>query len=100
MDALWGTIQQFVNIPATIIAVVLTQGIKWYLPSPTAEKSFTLIPGFWMTRLMPLCPIILGMVGCFLIEWGFTQPIAVKGVMSGIFAAYLYRTTQVSIFGV
>ena len=96
---LWAMIQQFVNIPATIIAVVITQGIKWVLPSPDPNKLFAIVPGSLTTRIMPLCPIILGVVFCFVIEKGFTQQIAIRGVMSGIFSAYLYRTTQVSIFG-
>jgi hypothetical protein len=100
-------IQQHVNMQAVAIAVIITQIVKYYLPTPSVltlpvgERTTTVEAGRWWTRLLPFCPILIGMASCFGIEWDgkYTFADGVKGFMSGALAAYLYRTTKVTIFG-
>jgi len=98
-------VQQFVNMKAVLIAVMLTQLVKYFLPSPpetpAGERTTELEPGKWWTRLIPFCPIFLGMVFCYFIERDsrYTFDDVVKGFMSGALAGYLYRTTKVTLFG-
>ena len=96
-------IQQYVNMQAVVVAVVVTQGLKYFLPSPpgTIGKSFLIEAGKWWTRAMPFVPVALGFVFCYFIEKDskYIFGDAVKGILSGALASYLYTTTRVSIFG-
>ena len=98
-------IQQYVNMKAVLVAVIVTQIIKYYLPSPPAtpsgERTTEVEAGRWWTRLMPFSPILIGMLFCYVLELDakFTFDDGVKGFMSGALASYLYRTTRVTLFG-
>jgi hypothetical protein len=92
---------------AVLIAVIITQIVKYFLPTPSTStltpegRTTTVEAGKWWTRLLPFCPILIGMISCCGIEWDgkFTFADGVKGFMSGALAAYLYRTTKVTILG-
>ena len=100
-------IQGFVNMKAVVAAVMLTQVVKYYLPTPPegtfapGERTTDTEPGRWWTRILPFCPILIGMGFCYFLErhTQYTFDDAVKGFMSGALGAYLYRTTKVTIFG-
>ncbi len=100
MDVL-AVLQQFINIKAVLAAVVLTQLLKYALPSPTVQRTTEVIPGHLTTRLLPLVPISVGFVVTYFLEKdsAYTWDDAFRGCMSGMFAAFTYRTTKVSIFG-
>ena len=98
----WSVIQQFVNIKAVLLAVIGTQAIKYLLPSPVkGEITSDVVRGSWTTRALPFVPVLIASVVTFLLEMDvkYTQDDFVRGFMSGAFAAYLYRTTRVTIFG-
>ena len=100
-------IQQFVNMKAVVASVIITQIIKYYLPSPASlmlkpgEHTAEVEPGKWWTRLLPFAPILIGMGFCYFLERDtqYTFDDSVKGFMSGALGSYLYRTTKVSLFG-
>ena len=96
-------IQQSINLKAVGLAVVLTMMVKyWILPSPIpGEKSVEVIPGHITTRLLPFLPVVFGVLFCGLIERDSTYAMedVIRGIFSGVVAAYTYRTTKVSIFG-
>jgi hypothetical protein len=95
-------LQQFVNMKAVLLAIFLTQALKYFLPAPSGEKGTPeIIRGTWPVRLLPFFPLLVGFVVCFLLEIDshYDKDDAVRGIMSGISAAYGYRTTRVSIFG-
>jgi hypothetical protein len=100
MDIL-ATINGFVNPAAVLIAVFLTQAVKYFLPSPSVIKTTEVIPGHLATRILPFVPVVIAIAFCFAIEndGKFTMNDAIRGFMSGIMASYLYRTTKVTIFG-
>jgi len=91
-------IQQYLNIKAVGLAVVFTQGAKYFL-TPLWSKDT--VPGKVTTRLLPALPLFVGAAFCVLIEKdaAFVAEDVIRGVNSGAFAAYLYRTSKVSIFG-
>ena len=95
-------IQQFVNVKAVMLAVLLTQATKyWVLPSPYGEKTAEVIPGHITTRLLPFLPVLIGILYCTLVERTATvMEDAIRGIFTGMMAAFVYRTTKVSIFGV
>ena len=87
---------------AVLLAIFLTQAIKYFLPSPSGEQGTAeTIRGSLPVRLLPFFPLLVGFVVTYLLEIDtrYTQDDAVRGVMSGMSAAYGYRTTRVSIFG-
>jgi len=94
-------IQQYVNMLAVIAAVVATQGLKRLLPNDPEGSSTSVEPGKWWTRCLPFFPVLFGIGFCLLIEKdaSFTFADGVRGFMSGALAAYLYRTSAVTIFG-
>jgi hypothetical protein len=47
------TLQNFINIPAALVGVAAVLGAMYFLPSPTPEKPFGLIPGSLGSRLIP-----------------------------------------------
>ncbi len=98
---LWAAFQQFVNLQAALLAAVLTQAIKFFLPSPGAIPSVAIEKGKWWTRAMPFVPVLLGMLIACALEWDAKLTVNdwVRGAMSGVFAAYLYRTTKVTFLG-
>lgn len=105
-------LQAYVDMRAVLIAVILSQSLKYFLPSPAQvteggmtttdiPKSFMIESGKWWTRLMPFFPVLIGMVSCYFIDRvsPYTFAAAVRGFLSGALAAYLYRTTKVTVFG-
>lgn len=98
-------LQQFVNMKAVLASVLVTQIVKYFLPNPpsvmTEGRTTEVEAGKWWTRLLPFCPILIGMIFCYFLERDtqYTFDDGVKGFMSGALGAYLYRTTKVAIFG-
>ena len=99
-------IQQYINIKAVLAAVVGTQFVKFFLPTPpvvieTWWDRFEVRTGPFLTRIVPILPIVFGIVVTFYLERDSTYSTddAFRGVMSGAFAAYSYRTTKALIFG-
>ena len=94
-------IQQFVNVKAVMLAVLLTQATKyWVLPSPSGEQKSEVVPGALSTRLLPFLPVLVGILYCTLIERTATLlEDTIRGIFTGMMAAFAYRTTKVSIFG-
>jgi len=92
---------------AVVASVLVTQIIKYYLPSPPSlmlkegERTAEVEAGKWWTRLLPFSPILIGMAFCYFLERDsqYTFDDGVKGFMSGALGSYLYRTTKVSILG-
>jgi hypothetical protein len=93
-------VQQFVNVKAVMLAVLLTQGVKYWLPSPSGEKKTEVVPGALSTRLLPFLPVLIGILYCTLVERTATvMEDSIRGIFTGMMAAFAYRTTKVSIFG-
>jgi hypothetical protein len=93
-------VQQFINVKAVGLAVILTQFAKYLLPSPSGERTAELIAGKWYTRAMPFLPLAIGIVYCTLVERTATvMEDSIRGIFTGSTAAYAYRTAKVSIFG-
>lgn len=95
-------IQQYVNLQAVALAVAATQLLKYLMPNPKpGEVSSQTVSGHWATRLLPVFPLVLGAVFYQLVidDHTFRTENIVKGAMSGVLAAWMYRTTKVSFFG-
>jgi hypothetical protein len=93
-------VQQFINVKAVGLAVILTQFLKYLLPSPSGERTAEIIAGKWYSRAMPFFPLLIGIVYCTLIERTATvMEDSIRGIFTGSTAAYAYRTAKVSIFG-
>jgi len=95
-------VKMYVNVQAVVLSVAATQLLKYLLPSQDPEKrDCTTAPGTWYTRLMPVVPLLVGTAICVLIEKKdvFVAENVIRGMMSGILAAWVYRTTKVTIFG-
>ena len=93
-------IQQFVNVKAVAMSIILTQMLKYLLPSPDKTLSAELIKGHWTTRLLPLAPIVIGIIYCTLVERTATvMEDTIRGIFTGAMGAWGYRTTKVSVFG-
>ncbi len=92
---------QTMNPLAVILAVAFTQGIKYLFPGPVpGERSTETVSGTVYNRILPFVPVVIGLIVVLFERWG--QPIAqslVQGIVSGIAAAYFYRTWKVTIFG-
>ena len=92
-------IQQSINLKAVVLAIVLTQVVRYCLPSGDGTVS-SAVPG-WANRLLPLLPLAFGMLFCGLIERDSTYAMedVIRGVFSGAMASYSYRMVKVSILG-
>lgn len=91
-------IQQFVNVKAVVLAFGVTKAFTYLVGKFMTEK---MDPGKVIPRLLPVLPLILGGVFCGIFERDshFVFEDVFRGVMSGMMAAYLYRTVKVSLFG-
>jgi len=93
-------IKQFINGKGTILSIVLTQMLKYVLPSPDGKLSAEVIAGHWTTRLLPMFPILIGIMYCTLVEpEQTTMENVIRGIFTGAMGAWGYRTTKVSVFG-
>jgi len=93
-------VQQFINVKAVGLAVILTQLVKYLLPSPGGGRTMEIIAGKWYTRAMPFLPLLIGILYCTLVErTATTMENVIRGIFTGSTAAYSYRTAKVSIFG-
>ena len=97
-------IQGVMDWIAVVVAIVVTQGYKYLIPSPSIGTSPETIPGHLGTRMLPFIPIVVGLVVVFL-RWKLAggkeslDPVFVRGIMSGIAAGHFYKTWKVSIIG-
>jgi len=95
-------LMQLVDLPAVVLSVGITQFVRWKLPSPEGGGKFDINPKLY--RLLPLLPLIIATIVVIIKDGIFTPTMAlddsiVKGVLSGMAAAYFYRTAKVMIFG-
>ena len=102
-------IQAYINVKAVMVAVVLTQLVKRFLPSVPATngsplkwwEKFAVKEGPVLTRIVPLLPVFFAFIVTFFLErdTSYTAEDAVRGIASGGFAGYTYSTTKTMIFG-
>jgi len=95
-------LMQLVDLPAVVLSVGITQFVRWKLPSPEGGGKFDINPKLY--RLLPLLPLIIATIVVIIKDGIFTPTMAlddsiVKGILSGMAAAYLYRTAKVVLFG-
>jgi hypothetical protein len=99
-------LQQYMDGYAVLIAIGMTQLIKYFLPSIPGQEPST-VKWSWARRIMPVLPIVLATAvvvikECVVCPTGSTKMAwddgIVKGLVSGFAAAYLYRTAKVMIF--
>lgn len=92
-------IAQYINPKAIAIAVVLTQLIRYVLPSEEGGCSAS-VSG-WSKRLLPIMPLVFGMIFCGLIERDSSYVLEdlLRGIFSGTMASYSYSLVKVSFFG-
>jgi hypothetical protein len=96
------TLQNFINIPAALVGVAAVLGVMYFLPSPTPDRPFGLIPGSLGSRLIPLVNPVVACVVCIVLEWDdkFTSGDIVKGVLSGWASEWFMRLYYKSIKGI
>jgi hypothetical protein len=92
---------------AVIIAFGLTQLLRALLPTPTGSSRIAGVSfavSGWGYRILPYIPLLIGIL-VVVIKDGWISPTMklddafVKGMVSGIAAAYVYRTIKITIFG-
>lgn len=97
-STLFSQIAAFVDPIVVFITMVITEVIKRLIPNEGVVGTSS-VPK-WVNRLMPITPLILGML--LICVKGKCLPnvdIMIKGLVSGAVAAYLYRTYKVMILG-
>lgn len=99
----WELISQYMDGYAVIIALAFTQLLKRILPTPPNGNKWNDVVG-WAYRILPFVPVIVGVLVVMFKDVWISPTMTwdealVKGVVSGIAAAYAYRTVKVSIFG-
>ena len=109
MEWILTIIQAYINVKAVMVAVVLTQLVKRFLPSVPATndvplkwwQKFSVKDGPILTRIIPLLPVLFAFIVTFFLEHDstYTAEDAVRGIASGGFAGYTYSTTKTMIFG-
>lgn len=93
-------VQQYVNIKGVALAVVLTQIVKYWMPSPQPFRTTEVISGSIYSRVLPFLPVLFGILYCTLIESTATvMEDVIRGVFTGASGAYAYRTAKVTVFG-
>lgn len=98
-------LSQYMDAYAVILGIGITQAIKYFLPDGKGGK-WSVTP--FMNRFLPFNPLIVGVLTVLTRDvWCLngSAPLAydeavIKGLISGIASAYLYRTAKVTIFGV
>ena len=103
MESFLEVLLKYMDPIAAIIAVGLTQLIRYFLPTPEGGSKFDVIDKVY--RFLPISPILWAMLVVFFrLVWIDTKPLPIdeaicKGLVSGFAAAYFYRTVKVLIFG-
>lgn len=93
-------VQQNINIKCVALSIIMTQILKYALPSPDGKISAEVIAGQWTTRLLPAVPILISILYCTLVEpVQTTMENIIRGIFTGAMGAWGYRTTKVSFFG-
>jgi hypothetical protein len=88
---------------AVIIAVGITQLIRYFLPSPEGGGKFDVTDKIY--RFLPVSPILWAILAVFFrLVWIDANPLPIdeaicKGLVSGFAAAYFYRAVKILIFG-
>jgi hypothetical protein len=100
------TLQAYINLKAVIVAVAGTQFIKYLLPAPPKEAitwwdKFEVRSGPFLSRVVVFLPVIIAFIVTYFLERDstYSNEDIVRGICSGAFAAYTYRTTKTMIFG-
>ena len=99
----WELASRYMDGYAVIIALAFTQLLKRFLPTPPDGNKWNDVVG-WAYRILPFVPVLVGVAVVIFKDVLFTPTMKwddglVKGVVSGIAAAYAYRTVKVAIFG-
>ncbi len=99
-------IQQYINMKAVLFAIAGTSIFRFLWPSPPKEivtwfDRFTVREGPVINRLLPVLPVVIAFVCTYYFEQDsrYTMDDAFRGIMSGTFAAYTYKTVKTLIFG-
>lgn len=95
-------LMQLVDLPAVLLAIGLTQLLRWKLPTPAGGKKFDVAP--WLYRWLPIVPLLFASMVVILKDGIYSPTLKideaiVRGVLSGMAASYGYRTAKVMIFG-
>lgn len=90
---IWAMIQQYVDPLTVFVALLVTELVRRFVPGATET-------GKPVNRVMPFVPLIVGMValGVQSPSW-YPLTWAMKGLVSGAFASYIYRAFKVVILG-
>jgi len=93
---------QVIDIPAVVLAVVLTQLFRYLLPTPKGGAKFDVNPKLY--RWLPILPLIIATVTVIVKDGVWTPTMKlddsiVKGIVSGAASSYLFRTAKVILFG-
>ena len=103
MESFLEVLLKYMDPIAAIIAVGLTQLIRYFLPTPEGGTKFDVTDK--VQRFLPVSPIFWAMLVVFFrLVWIDPKPLPIdeaicKGLVSGFAAAYFYRTVKVLIFG-
>ena len=103
MDSFLEVLFKYMDPIAAIIAVGLTQLIRYFLPTPDGGPKFDVKDTVY--RFLPVSPILWAMIVVFFrLVWIDSNPLPIdeaicKGLVSGFAAAYFYRTVKILIFG-
>ena len=103
MEQFLEVLLKYMDPIAVIIAVGITQLIRYFLPSPEGGGKFDVKDAVY--RFLPISPILWAMIVVFFrLVWIDAKPLPIdeaicKGLVSGFAAAYFYRTVKILIFG-
>ena len=102
-------LQTYINVKAVTFAIIGTQAIKRFLPSPPAPnwnplkwwEKFAVKEGPVISRIIPFLPVLLAFAMTYFFERDshYTLEDAFRGVVSGAFSGWTYSTTKIQIFG-
>ena len=95
---IYSFITNYIDPLVVFMVLILTEIVKRLIPYEGVIGT-TQMPA-WVNRLMPLTPLLLGMI--LICVKGKCYPnvdLMIKGFISGGAAAYLYRTYKVMILG-
>lgn len=103
-------IQASINVKAVVFAILGTQALKRFLPTPPAPnghplewwEKFAVKEGPIISRVIPFLPVLMAFAMTYFFERDshYTLEDAFRGVVSGAFAGWTFSTTKIQIFGV